>query len=45
MQRFSVKLLRTGAYGASALSLPADLVITPDMWSASEIVAAVRRRR
>jgi hypothetical protein len=36
MQRFSVKLLRTGAYGASALSLPADLVITPDMWSASD---------
>jgi hypothetical protein len=36
MQSFSVQLFRTGFYGASALSLPADLQITPETWSASD---------
>jgi hypothetical protein len=36
MQRFSVSLNRVGAYGASALSMPGDLILTPEMWSASD---------
>jgi hypothetical protein len=36
MQRFSVSLNRVGYYGASALSMPGDLILTPEMWSASD---------
>jgi hypothetical protein len=36
MQRFSVQLTRSGAYGDAALSLPGDLMLTPEMWSASD---------
>src|SRR4029434_10618413 len=36
MQRVSGELIRTGAYGDAALSLPGDLMLTPEMWSASD---------
>lgn len=36
MPSFTVQLTREGFYGASALTTPKDLVITPKTWSASD---------
>lgn len=36
MPSFTVQLTREGFYGASALTTPEDLIITPQTWSASD---------
>jgi len=36
MQRFSAALTRTGNYGAAAFSMPADLILSPETWSACD---------